>query len=62
MDLKGTLFVGFEADPNDTSEATKGSFVPRLLRFGTKKLNLHMRREPGIFPHVSTAKGRTEVE
>ena len=25
MDLKGTLFVGFEADPKDTLEATKGT-------------------------------------
>ena len=36
VDINGTLFVGFEADPNNTSEATKGSFIPRLFRSGMR--------------------------
>ena len=34
------------------------SLIPRLLRSGTQTLKLCRRREPGIFPHVSTTKCR----
>ena len=44
------------------SVCTPRSLVSRLLHSGMWTLRLRMWREPGIFSHVSTAKGRTEVE
>ena len=38
------------------------SLVPRLLCSGTQTLKLCMQREPGIFSHVRTLKGRKAVE
>ena len=38
------------------------SLIPRLLRSGMQTLKLCMQRDPGIFSHVSTHKGRKGVE
>ena len=46
----------------DYTTLVSASLVPRLPRSGTRTLKLCRRKEPGIFSHMSSLKGRKGIE